>query len=856
VLSAGGCVMACWFRNGRWLVGLGAGVLAFSGGAYAQEDVKDIDELVVSVRKTEENVQEVPIQVSLFDATIIQSENLRTIADVARLTPSLQFDTGFWPSDTRVSIRGLFNRAGRPSAAVLIDGIDAMSESFESTGGSALLNQRILDIERIEVARGPQSALYGRAAFAGAVNYVTKRPPEEWGLTVSGQQGERGRAELRANFGGPLIDDKLAFNVIGSHYELDGDYTNPNTGGEIGGGESSGLSVGLNWTPTDNFGAYLNTTYSQDEYNPASIVLVRANSFRILKDDGTYITDQTPNPINDPTTTACTNPPLGGNDSCLWLVEGNIKADGSQIDISPDPRTGEEYSGTDDTTFRTNLILDWAISDTLAFRSATSYTDANQKLNLDTTQSFSIPGPGESFGASAGNGSDAKNEFNYKQYYQEFQLNGIAGERINWLAGINGFWEDADDRNNSTFWYRDPSYFLCQPNFVVNKAAPCAFADSTTFDKTLNRDTTSYSVFGLFGWQFADKWKVTLEGRYIYDKVEVSADTADLAADILSFVPFNAAASYIYAGKPGFTDSVDDTNFVPRASLEYLATDTVMLYGSIANGIKPPTYNTTDLGDPEIARVLKEDLWTYELGAKSTLSDGRLLLNGAVFLNDYTDQQVRVQFPPPAGSFTPRSGTANAGETTVWGVEIDASWRPAERWLLNLSYAFTDGEYDNLVLQDAQPAAAPVSRNEQVKAGNAAADYSGNDTIGNPRNAATFLGRYQAPLSAQLDWYGQASVSYQGERYADIANLVELEAYTLVDAQIGLQADNWFVSLYAENLFDDDTIRYAQEFIDQSQGFQGTDPDSPPNTFTFPIAYFGYLPQPRTVGVRFSYSTN
>lgn len=848
--------MAYCFRSGRWLAGLFVLVLAYSGIAYAQEDVTNIDELVVTVRKTDENVQEVPIQVSLFDDTIIRSENMQTLADVARLTPSLQFDTGFWPSDTRVSIRGLFNRAGRPSAAVLIDGIDAMSESFESTGGSALLNQRILDLERIEVARGPQSALYGRAAFSGAVNYVTKRPPNEWQLKVSGEEGEGNRSNLIANVGGPIVADKLAFNVIGSHYDLAGDYTNPNTGGNVGGGESNGLALGLNWTPTDDFSAYLNTTYSRDEFDPAAIVLVRANAFRILKADGTYITDQTPNPINDPTTTACTNPPLGGNDSCLWLVEGKIKADGSQIDISPDPRTGEEYSGTDDRTFRTNLILDWAISDTLAFRSASSYLDSNQELNLDTTQSLSIPAPGESFGASAGNGSNAMNEFNFKQYYQEFQLNGSAGERINWLAGINGFWEDADDRNTSTFWYRDPNYYLCQPNFVVNKAAPCSFEDSTPFDKTLNRDTTSYSVFGLFGWQFADKWVLTLEGRYIYDKVEVSADTSDLAADILAFVPFNAAASYIYAGKPGFKDSVDDTNFVPRVSLEYLATDTVMLYGSIANGIKPPTYNTTDLGEPEIARVLKEDLWTYELGAKSTLADERLLLNGAVFLNDYTDQQVRVQFPPPAGSFTPRSGTANAGETTVWGVEIDASWRPTERWLLNLSYAYTEGEYDNLVLQEAQPPEAPVSRNEQVKAGNFAADYSGNDTIGNPRHSATFVGRYQAPLTGPLDWYGQVAATYQGERYADIANLVELEAYTLIDAQLGLQAENWFVSVYAENLFDDDTIRYAQEFIDQTQGFQGTDPGSPPNTFTFPIAYFAYLPQPRTVGVRFSFSTN
>ena len=264
------------------VAGLAALVVLTSGAAVAQ----DIEELVVSVRKTEENIQEVPVQVTSLSAEVVKSEAIRDIGDVARLTPSLQFDQGFWSQDTRVSIRGLFNRAGRPSAAVLVDGIDVSSEAFESSGGSGLLNQRLLDVERIEVARGPQSALYGRAAFSGGINYVTRRPPEEFEATADLRVAEEGRLDLRGTIGGPLVDGVLNAKVIGSHYEQDGDYRNPNTGGDLGAVDSDGVGVAFEWTPTDAVSAYWNTTFTESEASQSPIVLLTGNTFRILQNIG------------------------------------------------------------------------------------------------------------------------------------------------------------------------------------------------------------------------------------------------------------------------------------------------------------------------------------------------------------------------------------------------------------------------------------------------------------------------------------------------------------------------------------------------------------------------------------------
>ena len=115
---------------------IAASLIIFSPAVFAADI--NTDEIVITVRKTEENAQDVPVQVSAYDEQLIQRERLFSAKDIAELTPSLQFDTGFWPSDTRLSIRGLFARAGRPSAAVLIDGIDAQPRE---TGFARLLHE-------------------------------------------------------------------------------------------------------------------------------------------------------------------------------------------------------------------------------------------------------------------------------------------------------------------------------------------------------------------------------------------------------------------------------------------------------------------------------------------------------------------------------------------------------------------------------------------------------------------------------------------------------------------------------------------------------------------------------------------
>lgn len=155
------------------LFGLGAAglaVLALSTESWA------VDEIIVTTRKREENLQEVPVVVNAITAEEIAQLGIKDTEDVARHDSGVIFDKGFAAQDTRITIRGLAPSRGRQNVAVLVDDIDIANQAMQTNGGGLLINPRLFDAERIEVVKGPQNALYGRTAFAGAINYITRKP--------------------------------------------------------------------------------------------------------------------------------------------------------------------------------------------------------------------------------------------------------------------------------------------------------------------------------------------------------------------------------------------------------------------------------------------------------------------------------------------------------------------------------------------------------------------------------------------------------------------------------------------------------------------------------------------------------
>ena len=131
-----------------------------------------IEEITVTARKKAENLQDVPISVNVITSDMLDRMGIKDLQDVTKLDPSLVFDRGFAPDDIRVVVRGIDNGRGRPVVATVIDGVDISSEALATAGASQLISPRLIDIERVEIVKGPQIALYGRTAFAGALSLI------------------------------------------------------------------------------------------------------------------------------------------------------------------------------------------------------------------------------------------------------------------------------------------------------------------------------------------------------------------------------------------------------------------------------------------------------------------------------------------------------------------------------------------------------------------------------------------------------------------------------------------------------------------------------------------------------------
>jgi iron complex outermembrane receptor protein len=313
-----------------------AGVaLALAGEAGAQ-----MEELKVTARKREENLQDVPVAVTAFSSEEIQRLAINDLNDLGKYTASIIFDTGFQPQDTRVVIRGLSPVRGRQNVAILQDGVDISSQAITTNGGSLLINPRYFDVERIEVVKGPQNALYGRSAFNGAINYVMRKPSEEFNARVFTDFGQNGQAELRGSIGGSIIGNKLLGDISGAVWSFDGFYDNSVTGAEIGGQEGTAVAGSLVWNASEKLNFRLRAEWLDDEYAPFPYRQLLQDQRRLLPEAS--VTPPAPGelPIFNPNINL---PPRNG----IRGTYGTLPpADSVTLGFSENPRTGRDYPGT------------------------------------------------------------------------------------------------------------------------------------------------------------------------------------------------------------------------------------------------------------------------------------------------------------------------------------------------------------------------------------------------------------------------------------------------------------------------------------------------------------------------------
>ena len=819
---------------------------------YAQE----LEEIVVVARKREESLQEVPISITTFSEEDLEVQGIESLEDIARQTAGIIFDKGFGPQDVRVVMRGLSPTRGRPNVAVLLDDVDISGEAIRTAGSSLTVNPRLIDVERIEVVRGPQSALYGRSAFGGAIHYVTRRPSAERRGKVSVDLSAEGKREISALASGPLSDNFFAgFNFAA--WNEDGFYENTLTGAEVGGQQGVGATLTAALDVSDSARLTARVEITDDEFGPAASTASQHRTFLAAPREGAGVV---------------WSPLAAGVDQPFGPV---ASIDELTLTLSTDPRTGKDYPGTTREVVRGHLRAEFEFGSAML-------TSISHFGTVESTQFFDSQRTGDSSAPVRPFGISVAGETNFETetdlFSQEIRLSSTGDGPITWVVG-GLYWaeETRHDEYSVTcimHGFRAPFVRNITPPVgdpvIVPTGLPISCGhwmsrigtEVPRVNHPWDREISHFSAYGLVDWQFADAWDVGFEARYVTEDLDMSGpDSSTLISN--AFGP----PVFVPRGGPQNTDQVDDSYLVPKLVLRYRPSDDQTWYGSVSRGVKPAGISTLvgpqGYDDPEVQRFEAEEITVYELGWKTSWMDNRLRLNGAVFYQDFSEKQLTTQYLPPGeGALGVRPENASAAR--ILGLEIDASAVLTDNLTMRWGFTWLDSEYDEFgKLSSSINDAVRGGSCELVTLGSNVTcliDLTGNEIEDVPQHQLFAGISWRSAMANGGEFMVDLDVQYQGSRYEAEWNLLEIESYMLADLRLGVSRGSWTLMAYVNNLFDDDTMRSALSAPD----FAGIGVVIWPGRFSprggpvftqlFPNSTNIYYPDPREFGVRASYT--
>lgn len=735
--------------------------------AAAQETTADAafmaGDILVTARKREESLQDVPLAISAFTSQEIRSARIERLADVAKLAPGLNFTPLFGAQNQLPIIRGAAQTFGQLNVGVFLDGV--------YLSGKAAVDIELADLERIEVVRGPQSALYGRNTFAGAINYVSRRPTETLSGWADASVGDNGLLRFSGSASGP-VTDKVRVKVGGYYRHHDGWYRSAIDGGRVDGIEIYGATGTIELLPTDTLTITWRGTWSHEETGQPPSNVIRTN--------------------NSPGRPA--GSPVGTVRNLLYVGDvPNIPRNGVLVNtgraiVGPAGETAA-YGQTQD-AFRTNLKIELdggpvIVTALTSFdRRDTQYVFDGDNTICDTPSTAPVstgcPNFGFPFVPAIPIGTSAFGTSSVKGYSrdwaQELRFASPGGGRFDWLVGA--------------FYYDNKS------SSIDRSLNPLTAANAASFGFPRQTTTTqSLAVFGSVTFRPSEVVRLTAELRY------------ENETQAFRQAPTNGTPSQTVASRRLFNLRENFDFVTPRLIADVTVGEGKMVYASVARGAKTGGFNT-NLNVFDNQRTYgPETSWNYELGAKTSWLDNRLVLNLAGFYTDWNDQQVACQNPVAAGgTSTQRTYVCNVGQAEIWGIEADMVARLGDIFSLTANYAWTDARYRSFV-DDSLAATLAIL-------GRPPLDFDGKRLPYVPEHKFVVSPRLDVPLGG--DWRGEARADlvYQSRRYVRADNFQSFAPKTTVDLRIGASGDNLAFQFFVNNLFDDKTPVAAVRFFD------------------------------------------
>ena len=807
----------------------------------ATEALAQIEEIVVTTRKREENLQQVPITVTAFTADMISRQGIRTIGDIAKFTPGLSFDKGFAPQDTRPNIRGLPTTRGRPPIGILLDGIDISSESISTAGGSSLMNLKLVDVERIEVVKGPQSALYGRVAFGGAINYISKQPNfEGTETTINTDLGTYGLHEVRGALNAP-VSDKMAVRVNALYSDFNGFYNNDISGKRIGGSKTWGIASAFRIKPVDNADFTLRVSYSDDKSEP------RPSYYFGQAIPGRNTTLNLP--ANAVGLRLGARPAAGAVDARAPLPAfirypslGEEKR-GDKVLLSLDPLTGKDYEAGRLKPFIASLVgeIDFSavtLSSWTGYTKATAISRADADFFAAPAANVNLPSPGQAEPLAALQVTDIK--VDAKQISQELRLGNLDGDVFRWAVG-GLYWKENYDSVNASIFIS--GYFRNPPFAPAGWSAARELQLRGPIGGDLNsRNTTHTSGYAFAEYDITDQLELSAEARYSHEKFDYIFGRALN----LGITPAGAILPANFAGVV-FKPSSSSNFFAPRVTLNYKPNDDMLFYASVSKGVKPAGFlNVAVVFDAKDAFYNPEKLWNYEAGFKTAWADNTVRFNGAYFHMIYSNRINQLLVPDTRSPQGVSNVVVNTGQAKVDGAELELTVAPTEGVTLTAAYTYLDPRFTDSEVPSTN--ALQVAGSQNCRFGSVGTqdvcftNTNGKQLEQSAKHALSTALDYTAPIGGDWDLISEISAQYRSKRFQSPDNLIWLASHWNADAHIGVQSDTYTILGYVSNLFDNRNPTSAQTYGDP---FISAAIGAPPI-----LAYTTYAGDKRQMGIR------
>ncbi|NND68300.1 MAG: TonB-dependent receptor [Halioglobus sp.] len=656
-----------------------------------------LEEVVVTARKREESLQETPIAVSAFTGDNLEELGMRDIADLRKVAPNVDlYDGNGTGGAGNVFIRGVGARNTGVNfdsgVGIYVDGV------YVSRPDGAVLDN--VDIQSVQVLRGPQGTLFGKNTTGGAILYTTNKPIEEFEAKAEVRLGNYNQQDGKLTVNVPLVDDTLLSRVSVYSTTRDG-YVESRSNGR------PGLSNNDEFSNVNRFGGQAQLRWLASESLTADLNYSYAKTDQAARGQNCEVVEGIEGAgwqagLQDPFIVI----PSTGQSLIDWCQENDdLGRDKIQAQLSPNKYEAEVQSLA--------LTFDWEMDNGINFKSITSgrYTEAGASNELDA---IGIPNLGRT---NYGPGTELRES---DQFSQEFQFSGTAlDDKLEYVFGIFGFHEESD--GGSQISPSGPFFgALSQPNlaFYINQ--------------TLNLDTrnTSASAFSQTDWNISDNWRLTLGIRYTWEERKLTrrfrvpdlatlastgdAMTSPIADTFFSFPSgpdsFNLNHGYVKAmdpDNPGQVDPLadqtmrtDDDDITPMASIQYTFDDMGFIdggtaYFTIANGfLSGGITDTVSVSTRMIEEYKPEEVWNYEIGLKLDAWDNRLRLNTAIFHTEYEDRQLTtVRINPDTGRIA--GALINAESSSISGIEIETQVIPVDNFQITANITFNEGEIDD-----------------------------------------------------------------------------------------------------------------------------------------------------------------